>query len=132
VIIGRRWAVLIVTLASSVGCGGGGARRYEVSGTVTFKGSPVPAGTVLFEPDTAKGNKGPGSSTDIVNGHYRVISSNGVVGGHYLVRITGFDGKGDDRGEAQRGRQLFPEHVQKIELPFADGTHNIVVNADAK
>jgi hypothetical protein len=125
-----RLAVLLVAL-SLASCSGG-TRRYEISGSVTFKGNPVAAGTVLFEPDTAKGNKGPGSLGEIVDGAYRIVAKNGVVGGHYLVRITGFDGKGDERGESQRGRQLFPEEVQKVELPPADSTHNILVSGGAK
>ena len=49
----KSWFCLF--LAASVcfvaGCGQSGTRRYNVEGTVTIGGKPVPAGEVRFEPD---------------------------------------------------------------------------------
>lgn len=112
-------SLLLLTFASSAaiftGCSSGD-RNLEVSGTVTFKGTPVPMGTILFEPDAAKGNKGRGVMAEIKDGAYRSRPGQGVVGGPHVVRIVGFDGKGDARGESMRGSPLFSEQVRHVDL----------------
>lgn len=124
----RHAGALALVLGITAGCTDDGVRRYELSGTVTYAGGkPVPTGTLSFEPDTSKGCRGPGSFVDIENGRYRIAASKGVVGGPYIIRILGYDGKGDERGESLKGRTLFPEQVQTVDLPHADGAHNIVV-----
>lgn len=42
-----------------LGCGGGKPARIRVSGQVLFQGKPVQYGNLVFEPDQAKGNRGP-------------------------------------------------------------------------
>lgn len=113
-------AFLLILL---VGCSSG-APNYRVRGDVTYAGEPVPTGTVLFEPDPAKGNKGRGVMAEIKDGKYETPAGVGIVGGPHIVRVQGFDGKGDPRGESLRGRPLFPETALAIEFPEQDTTHD--------
>jgi hypothetical protein len=49
----RRWPLypgLCLLLALMAGCGPSGPRTYEVSGTVTWNGKPLPQGDIVFLP----------------------------------------------------------------------------------
>lgn len=116
---------------STFGCGGAsGPARYKLSGTVTYDGKPVPAGEVAFEPDSSKGNSGPGSLTLIKDGKYQTEPDKGVVGGPYIVRIAGFDGV--PVGDSTEGTGLFPRYETKVDLPKQDGTQDFTVPAAKK
>ncbi len=105
-----------VAMVGVWGCGGPtGPPRYEVSGTVTYAGEPVPAGEVVFEPDPSKGNSGPQCRATINNGEYCTPSSSGSVPGAVIVRVLGYDGKANP--ESQMGMQLFPVYETTMELP---------------
>jgi hypothetical protein len=113
----RSAAVLLpMLLLGPLGCGGNaGPRRHEVSGTVSYRGQPVPVGYVSLEPDPTAGNFGPGSMAKIVAGRYRTDRGRGVVGGPHRVRIIGFDGTpADGLGD---GARLFAEVVYSVDLP---------------
>jgi len=60
---------------------GGGPSLHTVSGTVTFKGEPVPEGNIAFLPD---GGPGTGTSGPISKGEYSVRAP----AGKYKVEIT--------------------------------------------
>src|SRR4051812_49598476 len=87
-----RLAVLAAVVATLAGCGGGGKKLPVVmlSGKVTFKGQPVPAGFITFQAD-----QGPVKSAEIRDGVYDTSKSAdpGVIPGPTTIRITGFDGK---------------------------------------
>jgi hypothetical protein len=112
------------------GCerGGGGPKRYTVTGTVTFRGQPVPCGRIDFEPDTERGNSGPFGTAEIRQGQYTTARNRGVVGGPHLVRILGSDGvplKVADEGSIDpRGTRLFREYTENIDLPRSDSTRD--------
>ncbi|MCR9119920.1 MAG: hypothetical protein NXI22_23535, partial [bacterium] len=77
-----RWLFLFTGVALLTGCGESGPVRYQVSGKVQFQGKPVPAGSVIFTPDTAQGNSGPQGVAEIVDGAYRTSGGGlGTVGG---------------------------------------------------
>lgn len=115
-------AVPIVALL--VGCGG--ERTYNISGMVTFQGKPVPAGQIVFEPDSSAGNKGAAAFAKIKDGHYDTSSEGrGTVGGPHLVRIHGRDGI--PRGELLNGLPLFRDYQTKVELPKKSGEQNFEV-----
>ena len=50
------WCVLISVSVAVIGCGGGDPPGAPVKGQITINGDPLPAGTVVFEPDAQKGN----------------------------------------------------------------------------
>lgn len=108
---------MLAGLVVAAGCGRqAGPRRYPISGTVTYAGKPLAAGKISFEPDTDRGNTGPGGYGDIVAGRYQTYRSMGAVGGPHRVVIEGYAG---DSPEKWRKRSpLFPAHVTTVELPL--------------
>jgi hypothetical protein len=103
-----------------------GATRHTVSGTVTFRGEPVPAGTIAFEPDTRQGNRGPAGYADIVNGRFRTHI--GAVSGPHLVRINGVSGPAVDE---TKDTALFREYTTTCDLPKGAATLHFDVPAVA-
>lgn len=52
----QRAALILGLLAAAGGCTGGDApRRFDVTGTVTLNGQPLPAGSIRFQPTGASG-----------------------------------------------------------------------------
>jgi len=118
-------AISLTTLLA--GCGG--ERTYNISGTVTFQGKPVPAGQIVFEPDAGAGNNGAPAFAKIKDGHYDTSSEGrGTIGGPHLVRILGLDGI--PRGELLNGLRLFRDYNTKVDLPKKNGEQNFEVPAE--
>jgi len=133
--IGRRiaklacWAAPLVMAALVAGCGSDGPPRYHLSGNVTYKGQPVPAGSITFLPDSAAGNTGAATSVDINQGKFDTMAvDKGHVGGAHIVKITGLDGVASD--EFPKGVMLFPDYETKADLPKEDSTKDFEVPAD--
>ncbi|HXG08718.1 MAG TPA: hypothetical protein VNK04_02925 [Gemmataceae bacterium] len=103
-------------LLLALGCSKGGPERYDVRGTVTFKGSLVPAGQVIFDPDQSKGNDGAQGYAEIHDGRYDTRkSAKGAPPGPVIVRIEGFDGQATvDR---PYGNPLFVDYRVRMEIP---------------
>jgi hypothetical protein len=76
-----------------LGCGGddsGLQSRYKVSGTVTYKGQPVPKGSIVFEPTNPPMPAGRVANGSIANGSYSLTTStpnDGALPGEYKVII---------------------------------------------
>jgi hypothetical protein len=116
---------MVATLlaAGIAGCGGNdGPPRYQVTGSVTYDGQPVPGGRVLFTPD--RGNTGPASVAEIVEGKYETRSEKGVIGGPHSVTIYGTDGT---VATEQHDNTLFSDYTQAVELPSGDSTMNFEI-----
>lgn len=125
------WMVACLPWLLLSGCGilgDSGPARYEVNGTVTYKGQPVPYGEIIFEPDSSKGNEGPAARATIENGKYLTDKEKGVVAGDLRVRITGYDGKAPPGGGTMpHGQTLFAEHVELINQPDDVATHDFTI-----
>lgn len=113
-------------LLMAAGCGSG-ERLYHLSGAITYQGRPVPAGTIVFEPDATKGNTGASGYAKIKDGRYdtKAPECKGTVGGPHLVRILGLDGIA--RGELLNGMPMFPEYSTMADLPQEDSTKDFEV-----
>jgi major membrane immunogen (membrane-anchored lipoprotein) len=80
-----------------LGCGSddsGLQSRYKVSGTVTYKGQPVPKGSIVFEPTNPPMPQGRVANGTIENGSYSLTTSNkneGDLPGEYKVIILSSD-----------------------------------------
>src|SRR4051794_7847652 len=85
---------LLATLAVSgvlvlIGCSDDGlARRYPVSGKVTFKGQPLKTGRISFVPEAPDGR---GAGAEIVDGAYTLTTQepgDGAFPGKYKVSVV--------------------------------------------
>jgi len=131
------WAGLMSLVLVFAGCGGGevGPRRYEVSGTVSFGGAPVPYGSIQFQPDLSKGNSGPIGYATIVNGQYSTANGGkGMVPGPNLVIVIGQKGPPQEVSNPDEPvhNSLFPQHTQAEEFKKENTTLNIDVPTIAR
>ncbi|MBA2113781.1 hypothetical protein [Bremerella alba] len=110
-----------------LGCSGAtdGPQRYEVSGSATYKGEPIPFGRILLEPDATQGNTGPGSVAEIKNGWYVTRPNSGHTGGSFRVTIMGTDGSRP--ASADVDNSLFPPYQTSIVLPEQSSQHDFDV-----
>lgn len=131
--MGRTWNVSLCVLAMVaflVGCNRTtGPARYDVSGAVTFDGKPVPTGSIIFAPDTSKGNDGPGASAEIKDGVYRTRAGQGTIGGPHVATVSGFDGVPYQSGPMTNpmGKPLFTNVQISVDLPKQTAMQDIVV-----
>jgi hypothetical protein len=105
-----------------LGCGEN-EKLYDVSGTITFEGEPIPKGLIFFDPDSTKGTAGTQGFANIENGKFDTAAAGkgkGIRGGTYNIRISGFDGK--EAPEAPFGKFLFPEEQLTKDLPKQNQT----------
>ena len=126
----RLLAVLAAILGLAAGCSGPDAHTVQLSGKVTFKGQPVPAGYISFTPDFGKGN--PGKEVRVVQIKDGVYDSaqeknTGVYPGPTIIRIAGFDGKPLSR--YPQGKQIFNPH--EMHETVEGGTKDFDVPAEA-
>jgi hypothetical protein len=119
---GVRAALLTATLVVvSGGCGQAKREVANLSGKVTFKGQPVPAGFINFLPDVPRGNRGEVKAFEIRDGVYDTAAgpNPGIYPGANKIMISGFNGK---------PKPLWPQGVQifnpiNLELTVATGTN---------
>lgn len=128
--IGTVAAAMLIVLPAVIGCEPrqGGLRRYEVSGSVTYAGAPVPLGELVLEPDRRNGNRGPITRARIVAGRYESPPDRGVVGGAYVATIRGGDGVNPVReSNHPYGKPLFKPYSKQIELSLEDQEVNFEI-----
>ncbi|MHC2066801.1 hypothetical protein ACYFX5_04980 [Bremerella sp. T1] len=117
-------AVLLLSIVALTGCysSNNGPDRFQLSGKVTFDGKPIPLGNMLFTPDRAKGNTGPGAMAEIKDGEYRTPDGSGTIGGPMKVEIVGWDGVPYTmHGETiESGRELFKSYKAEVDVPKQD------------
>ena len=128
---GRLPTLVLLAAAVAIGCGRPpvGPPRFTVRGQVTYCGEPLPAGEIVFEPDTAAGNRGPAGYGVIIDGRFETHRDTGTVGGPQTVRISGFDGHAED--EFPQGKHLFIDYTVTADLPRQDVTIDFDVPAKA-
>ena len=124
--------ILLTALAlvstALVGCGQRGSNAlYEISGSVAFAGQPMPAGRIVFEPDTTRGAKGMVSIADIANGSYRTRPQRGFGGGPCRATIYGTDGT---MPTEEKDTSLFRPWQTTIDLPREACRRDFDVPAD--
>ena len=122
--------VLFLGLAS--GCGGSTGNR--VSGKVTFKGQPVPAGKIYFTPDASKGNSGATGYADIKDGAYDTSATEGqgAPAGAVIISVEGFDPNPPPGAEPDvTMTKLFAGYQKPVDLPAGASVQDIDVPAEA-
>lgn len=126
-------ALLAATVGFTAGCGNSGPKRYKVTGSVTYKGNPIPSGTVTFTPEDASLGVLGGSAVN--GGQFEIPQTNGLVAGKYKVSFSYPDPKGppppkegDPPGESRAVKELLPaKYSGETELRAevtADGPNN--------
>lgn len=117
-----------VLLTACVTAGCGPSDRYALSGSVTFDGKPIPAGTITFLPF---GGGKPGRTAGfckIKAGTYATKTGRNPGSGPHRVMISGCDGvpyqsrMGEIVEDQSMGKQMFPTHLIIIDVPEKSGT----------
>lgn len=122
---------LLLALAS--GCGGG-VSGTRVSGKVTFKGQPVPAGKVYIKADPSKNNSGHTGYAAISNGTYDTGAPGGQAGpaGAVILEVEGIDPTPPPGAEPDvTSTLLFSGFTKSAELSGASSVQDIDVPAEA-
>jgi hypothetical protein len=120
----------LLALLVCIGCMGED-KLYNVSGTLTPEGKPIPKGLIFFDPDSTKGTTGTQGFANIKDGKFDTADQGkGIRGGSYVIRISGFDGK--EANEAPFGQALFPEYQEKRDLPKENSKLDIDVPGKKK
>jgi hypothetical protein len=116
-----------VVLALAAGCSSE-PPMAQVSGRVTFKGEPVPAGWISFTPDATKGSV---RVCQIRDGVYDSSKEGqpGVFPGKNLVKIAGFDGKKIPFWG--QGKQIFNPVDDQFDVPAGTSTKDFVIPESA-
>ncbi|MEW4565503.1 hypothetical protein AB1K70_23450 [Bremerella sp. JC770] len=100
-----------------------GPVRYEISGTVTYEGAPVPGGSIVFTPDSKKGNNGPQGTARIVDGRYDTANyGRGTVGGPHQVHVIATDATTTEAAELTGP---LAEHTFQIDIPLDETTQDL-------
>jgi hypothetical protein len=113
-------------LCSPIGCSSK-PEQSLLSGKVTFKGQPVPAGWISFTPDVAAGALGQIRVLQIKDGAYDSAkeSEPGLNPGPYLIEIAGFDGKRIPL--YGQGKQIFNPVKSEHVVPEGVSTKDFVI-----
>jgi hypothetical protein len=121
-------AAIVVLL---VGCSAK-PKAAQLSGKVTFKGQPVPAGYIAFTPDVGAGGTGSIKVLQIKDGVYdssKEPPEQALTPGPYLVRIAGFDGKTIPFWG--QGKQIFNAVDDTFTVPDGVSTKDFVIPESA-
>jgi hypothetical protein len=118
-VIARAVLVMLICLFLGADCTSK-PKAAQLSGKVTFRGRPVPAGYISFAPDVANGSQGQIRVLQIKDGSYDSAKEAppGINPGPYFLRIAGFDGKRIPY--FGRGKQIFNEW-KDIEFTIPEG-----------
>jgi len=100
----------------------------QLSGRVTFRGQPVPAGWISFTPESGKGSVRVCQIKDGVYDSSQAVPS-GIYPGKNQVRIAGFDGKKIPYWG--QGKQIFNPIDLALDLPAGSQTKDFEVPESA-
>jgi hypothetical protein len=115
---------MVVAILCVAGCGGDNAPTlYPLSGEVNYKGKPVKAGIIHFEPAGERVDPRAITMVEIRAGRYELPKAKGVMGGPYTVTITPTDGI--PIPDEPRGKPLLAKpYVAKLNLPKDGSTQD--------
>lgn len=110
--------IVLFFLIGLLGCGPGKPALTEISGTITFKGEPIPAGDISFTPDVSISN-GELRMYMVKDGKFNSEETpeSGLLPGKYKVRVNGYDGV--QIPNFYSGKQIF--NAVEMEMDIAPG-----------
>lgn len=89
---GLRWVGVGLVVVGALGCGRSGPALVPVEGQVTYQGQPLKTGSLVFQPDAAKGNTSTltPSGTLGPDGRYKLYTQErpGAPPGWYKVGVV--------------------------------------------
>jgi hypothetical protein len=103
---------LMFFLLSAAGCGGSAAPQAEVSGTVTYRGKPLPGGIITFVSDRGLQN----SAVISPDGRYQIKVATGAT------KVT-IDNRMLRKGQQATGPRLKNPNPSAEPPPSVDGTY---------
>jgi hypothetical protein len=103
------------------GCGASTPPLAPVTGTVSYRGQPLPTGMIVFTPDTDKGSSGPISHAPIQpDGSFSLFtgdSSGAVAGWHRITVVAVSDVEADPSGQQYPVPvSLIPERYRSADM----------------
>jgi hypothetical protein len=133
IIRGAAAGVLLITLATVTGCGGG---KATVEGTVTTDAGKIETGAVTFVPAEG-GDKATKVSGRIFDGKYEITDSQGLTAGKYKVEINWNKKTGkkipNDGGLIDETKEgLPPKYNTQTELTAEVKSGSNMINFDLK
>ena len=117
-----RLSVLLGTLLiTAAGCGSGKPALTSVHGKVTYKGTSLSCGTIVFTPDASRGHRGSLARSEIrPDGTYnlRTEAGYGAIPGWYRVTVMAVEMPGSPASGQPYPvpRSLLPEKYRDPEL----------------
>ncbi len=123
--------VCCLLLSTLVSCGDSGPVRHGLSGSITYRGKNVPAGTIRFEPIGKIINQTTIADADITDGKYATLEDRGITGGKHKVYILGYNGI-PVAGSGPNGSAVFHSYVVEMDLPSEPSEIDIVVPDSVK
>jgi hypothetical protein len=125
-----RTILIVLFLAALSGCSSQ-APVAQLSGKVTFKGQPVPAGWISFTPDVVEKGAGQVKLLQIQDGLYDTSKETdpGLRPGRYFIRIAGFDGK--KAPFYAQGKQIFNPVEDTCEVPEGSSNKDFTIPESA-
>ncbi|MCI0465065.1 MAG: hypothetical protein L0Z62_49725 [Gemmataceae bacterium] len=126
----RKLLTAVAFLALVVSCSSK-PQLAQLSGKVTFKGEPVPAGWISFTPDVGAGGLGQIKVFQIKDGVYDSSQEDppGLNPGQHLIEIAGFDGK--KIPFYGQGKQIFNPVKDQFMVPSGTSTKDWVIPESA-
>lgn len=123
-----KFTILLMLLLAvpGIGCGDSKAAVYPVTGTVTFDGTPIENGSIVFDPADGKGGA---AMAGIVNGEI----TGEVPSGEKILRISAVrtSGKKDQYGEEETESFIPEKYNLKSDLKetvSAEGENRFVID----
>jgi hypothetical protein len=106
-----------IGVVGMIGCAEGPSEHLHISGTVTYKGVPIPYGKIEFMPDTRQLNQVPVGYAVIMNGTFDTRKDgSAVTSGPQLVRIYGFEAEGGKVPVLEERVPLFDVYESHAEI----------------
>jgi hypothetical protein len=122
-----KFLVVVVFVALASSCSSK-PEPSHISGNVTFKGKPVPAGWISFTPDVGQGQVRVYQIKDGVYDSSKETQPD-LTPGTYQIKIAGFDGKKIPLWG--QGKQIFNPVDDKHTVPSGTSTKDFVIPESA-
>lgn len=135
----RTFTMLACCVLLQFGCDQGppGGVSQPVNGIITINSVPAENIQVRFQPDPAKGGKGPGAiGTSGADGKYTLKTDDGRDGaliGWYIVSLTDLDAGRAEQGEKEKKSRVSEMYQSTTKSPLSvevkAGSNNIPLDA---